>query len=202
MFGGGVPRRAMRVFVAIDLPGGVRAELVRLQSLLSVGRPVPAENLHLTLSFLGEQSEEDVEAAHHALSSVRSAPFSLELSGLDAFGAGTPQVIFAGVKPCEGLFQLERRVVHALRQARLDFEKRRFRPHVTVMRLPARLSVVEEARIGDDLARHSGFQATEFEVDGFCLYRSSLTPKIAVYDALAGYALVAPKEKGSGYLVD
>jgi 2'-5' RNA ligase len=45
----------MRVFVAIDLPDEVRRELETLQNALPVGRPVPAENLHLTLSFLGDQ---------------------------------------------------------------------------------------------------------------------------------------------------
>ncbi|WP_254813715.1 hypothetical protein [Rhodovulum sp. ES.010] len=42
----------IRAFAAIDLPGAVRAALVRVQATLPVGRVTPEETLHLTLVFL------------------------------------------------------------------------------------------------------------------------------------------------------
>lgn len=184
-----LPRPAMRIFVAIDLPQDVRDALGHLQTLLAEGRPVPVGNLHLTLSFLGDQTEEAVENAHLALTSVRAAPFCLELSGIGSFATATQQVIFADMKRSEALLGLEARIVRALRQAGLAFGKRRFRPHVTLARLPKHLSDAGLARVAEDLARLSGVCAPAFEVDRFYLYRSTLTPKMAMHEPLADYPL-------------
>src|SRR6056297_2175507 len=101
----------MRVFVAIDLPEFARSELERLQNTLAVGRPVPEENLHLTLSFLGDQSEEAVEEAHAALSNIRAPAFDLQLVGLGSFGKRSQKVLYADVARCHELIELEKRII-------------------------------------------------------------------------------------------
>ena len=106
----------MRVFVSIDLPENVREEILVLQGSLTVGRRVPEENLHLTLSFLDEQSEEAVEEAHAALQAVRSRAFTIRLSGVGTFGTCSPKVIFADVAQCPELLELERKVTRSLRE--------------------------------------------------------------------------------------
>ncbi|MDJ0822608.1 MAG: RNA 2',3'-cyclic phosphodiesterase [Paracoccaceae bacterium] len=181
----------MRVFVAIDLPDVAIAELVRLQNALAVGRLVPEENLHLTLSFLGEQSEEAVEAAHLALSGVRAAAFDLRLAGVGSFGKQVPQVIYADVAPCPALMDLAQRITRSLRTAGLMFEKRRFRPHVTLARLPRSMSGHEAATLPDKLARLAAFQGTPFRVHSFQLYQSTLSPSGARHETLASYPLEA-----------
>lgn len=179
----------MRAFVAIDLPAPVRAELETLQGSLAIGRPVPSENLHVTLSFLGEQTDEAVEAAHHALSVVRGSPFELQLVGVGSFGRRSPKVIYADLPKCAELVDLERRITRSLRAAGLEFQKRRFRPHVTISRLPKFLSPVDLAEVRDCLAASAAFRGTRFAVDGFQLYRSILTPRTALHEPLARYDL-------------
>lgn len=180
----------MRIFVAIRLPDFVREELETLQRALTMGRLVPAENLHLTLSFLGEQPDEAVEEAHYALSAIRAPAFDLRLAGVGTFGSRSPQVIFTDVTRCDALNDLERRVTRSLRNAGLDFPKRRFRPHVTIARLPKSLSAVESARIRDYLVDHAAFRGSWFRVETFVMYRSILLPKAAAHEALADYDLV------------
>ncbi len=181
----------MRAFVAIDLPERARDELETLQDALTVGRLVPRENLHLTLTFLGEQSDEAIEDAHRVLSTIRATAFDLRLADVGSFGKRSPQVIFAGVPKCDDLVELERRVTRTLRTAGLDFQKRRFRPHVTIARLPKLLSPFELAQVRDWLAASAPFRGSPFEVTSFHLYRSILTPRGALHEDLASYRLTA-----------
>ena len=180
----------MRVFVAIDLPDDVRAELETLQSSLVIGRRVPAENFHLTLSFLGEQPDEAIEEAHQALSTIRATSFDLQLAGVGSFGNRSPQVIFPDIARCPSLVELERRITRTLRNAGLEFQKQRFRPHVTIARLPKILSVFELAQVRDYFAEHAAFRGSCFEVRSFHFYRSILRPRAALHEVLASYDLV------------
>jgi 2'-5' RNA ligase len=179
----------MRVFLAIDLPEQIRGELERLQEHLPIGRLVPSDNLHLTLSFLGEQSEAVCEDTHEALSEVHAKPFDLRLAGLGTFGKTSPQVIFADVEKCEELIELERKITRRLRSAGVQFQKRRFRPHVTIARLPRILSTYGLARVQNFLASQASFQGSPFQVREFHFYCSTLMPEQARHEVLAIYDL-------------
>lgn len=179
----------MRVFVAIDIPEQVRAELATLQADLTFGRSVPSDNLHLTLCFLGEQPEEAIEEAHLALMDLRPAAFDVQLAGVGSFGNREPRVIFADVERNADHAVLEERITRCLRRAGLRFEKRRFRPHVTIARLPRGISAFDLVRTHDFLAEHAAFRGSPFRVTDFRLFRSVLTPRAALHDTLACYQL-------------
>ncbi|NNK78842.1 MAG: RNA 2',3'-cyclic phosphodiesterase [Litoreibacter sp.] len=179
----------MRVFVAIDVPETIRREIETLQNAIGAGRRVPAENLHLTLRFLGEQPEETVEEAHHALSTIRAAAFDLQLAGVGSFGSRSPQLIYADIARCPDLTELVRRITRRLRQAGVEFRKQRFRPHVTIARLPKILSGFELEKVREFLAEHAAFRGTPFRVRSFELYQSTLSPRGALHDPLASYGL-------------
>jgi len=183
----------MRVFLAIDLPDPIRDEIERLQEHLPVGRLVPSGNLHLTLSFLGEQSEAACADAHEALSDVHAKPFDLRLAGLGTFGKNTPQVIYADVARCEELIELERTITRKLRSAGVPFQKRRFRPHVTIARLSKTLSMNGLVQAQMFIAGHSSFQGSPFQVREFHFYCSTLTPEQARHEILATYDLSNPE---------
>jgi 2'-5' RNA ligase len=181
----------MRVFVALDLPDDVRDAIEDLQDVLPVGRPVAPENLHLTLCFLGEQPEDAIEAAHDALSSVRRPVFTLELAGVGTFGRISPNVVFADVVQCAALIDFQKALVRSLRHAGLEFQRQRFRPHVTLARLPKDLAPHDLARLGDFLAGYAAFRSSGFRVAHFQLYHSTLMPGGARHDILASYNLTA-----------
>ena len=183
----------MRVFLAIDLPDAIRGELERLQEYLPVGRMVPWDNLHLTLSFLGKQSEDACEDAHEALTDVHAQPFDLRLAGLGTFGKTSPQVIYADVERCQELIELERTITRKLRSAGVPFQKRRFRPHVTIARLSKTLSMNGLAQAQRFIAGHSSFQGSPFQVREFHFYCSTLTPEQARHEVLATYDLSNPE---------
>lgn len=180
----------MRAFVAIHPPPAVRDALEAVQDALppGFGRLADPEQLHLTLAFLGERPDHEVEAAHEALLGLRHPPFPLALGGLGTFGSRQPEVLWAGVRDPSTLATLQARVRSALYGAGLVMERRRFRPHVTLARL-GRTPPEAVERLAGFLARWDAFPAPTWEVRDLGLWRSTLRPSGAVHEELARYPL-------------
>jgi RNA 2',3'-cyclic 3'-phosphodiesterase len=180
----------MRSFVAVRVPERVSSELMATQAGLPAGRPVPRENFHLTLSFLGEHPEPVVEDVHHQLATIRTPRFRLELEGLDAFGGNRIRLLCARARLSPSLETLNARVRQAARLAGLSLPRERYVPHVTLARLNGQGAVGDEAqRLRDFAALRAGFRAG-FEVESFCLIRSHLKQGGPIYEDLAEYALL------------
>lgn len=179
----------MRAFIAIDLPDDTAAALAELQQRLPAGRPVPRDNLHLTLAFLDDQPEAVLEDLHFELASLRALPFDLRLSGLGCFGGRVPKVLFAGLDPSAELTRLHGQVVNAVRSAGIARPRERFRPHVTLARFNRPPDRQQAGRLQDFLAAHDRLTLPPFPVNGFCLYRSTLHSEGAIHEELARYPL-------------
>ena len=122
----------MRLFVAIDLSKPMKDALINAQNEMYDGGVrgsyTPEENLHLTMAFIGEVPDE--EPALEALSAVSFSPFQLALEGMGRFG----DLWWAGMRPSPPLAALARRVRHALAEGGIPFDRKRFSPHVTLLR--------------------------------------------------------------------
>ena len=178
----------MRAFLAIDIPSDSAAALVRLQSGIPFGRPVPEENLHLTLAFLEDAPEPALEDLHDRLTALRNPPVDIRFTGLDSFTEAERGLIFAAVDRTEALQSLHDRIANLCRQSGLDLPRRRFRPHVTLMRANRRPDGTARDRLAASLGPRPdlpGFRAT-----AVTLYQSSLTSRGALHDPLASYPLI------------
>ena len=122
----------MRLFVALPLEGAPRDAALAVQRAFRArgveGNYTKPENLHLTLAFIGEYP--DPEAVLEALAGIKPRPFELSLSGLGAFG----DLWWLGAEPAEPLAALARRVRHALSEAGIPFDRKKFSPHITLLR--------------------------------------------------------------------
>jgi len=177
----------IRAFAALALPEAVRFDLMLVQQGLPVPKVVPAENLHLTLLFLGELPEPRLEDIDLAFRKVRAGHFGLTLGGLGVVGGSRPRMVWAGTVEAEGLRHLQAKVETAARGAGHDAPARRFVPHVTLARLPDRPE--RRDRLERAVAAGAGYRAPRFEVEDFCLFRSHLGAEAAVYEELARYPL-------------
>ena len=130
----------MRAFLALDIPDDTAAALVRLQSGIPFGRPVPEDNLHLTLAFFEDAPEDGLEALHEMLSALRMPPVEIRFTGLDSFTESQHGLIFADVARNQALQALHDRIASLCRQAGLDLPRRRFRPpcHLDACKPPPR----------------------------------------------------------------
>jgi RNA 2',3'-cyclic 3'-phosphodiesterase len=180
--------------VAILLPDALRAalatEIERLEPPARGVGWVVAENLHLTLKFLGGVEPEHLERVVAALQATAAAatPFELALRGLGAFPSPTrPRVIWAGAhRGGEAVAALAARVDDALGPLDFPREERPFSAHVTLGRLrePRRDPALAEA-----LAAGAEKDFGRFRVEQMTLMRSDLSPRGARYTALAAWPL-------------
>jgi RNA 2',3'-cyclic 3'-phosphodiesterase len=174
----------IRLFVGLALPPDLAARLAALAGGIPGARWVAARNLHLTLRFIGEVTEDVAEDLHHHLHAIHGPAFDLRLDGFGTFGGGKPRALWAGVAAHAELDSLQIRIEQAARDVGLEAETRKFTPHVTL----AWLKAAPAERIAAFVAHHSPFVA-RLPVTGFTLYRSHLGGEGAEYDALAEYYL-------------
>jgi 2'-5' RNA ligase len=160
-----------RLFVALVPPAAVRAELAILAPELAGLRATPAENIHLTLRFIGEADPEKTDRFVAALLRVRVEPFVLPVGGVGLFPSrGPAKVLWAGVgNGHTRLYQLRKQVDESLLTVDAGLPMPGFHPHFTVARLGEQPAPREIARF---LAFHAGFEAPPFLVDEFLLLAS------------------------------
>jgi 2'-5' RNA ligase len=133
----------IRAFVAVVLDEGVRsavaAAIERFRPLGSAVAWVPPRNLHVTLHFLGDQSEERLAEAEAALvdAAAGSAPLDVTFHGIGAFpGLERPRILWVGL--AHGALevrQLQARVTDALAGRGFGKEERAWHPHLTIGRV-------------------------------------------------------------------
>ena len=126
----------MRLFIAINLSPEMKDALTDTQRAMHDrgvrGSFTPAENLHLTLAFIGEYP--DADAVMDALSGVVFTPFALRLDGVGRFG----DLWWAGLQESAALTAVVRRVRRALAESGIPFDRKRFAPHITLLRKASR----------------------------------------------------------------
>lgn len=178
----------IRAFVGIGVPEPLAGTLAAAQVGLDVGNPVPPENFHVTLAFLGEQQEPVVEEVADALSLIGADAFDIEVSGFGTFGTA-PRLLFAEVVPSMALKDLRKRVRRAAAEGGIDLGHERFHPHVTLARLGTGLVGEEAERLHRHISRRMGLVHGRFRATAFTLYESHLGRSGPLYVPLVDYPL-------------
>lgn len=132
----------MRLFIAINLPAGLRQRLWEAAEPLRAAsypvRWVGPEGIHVTLKFLGEvQPAREAEILAGIAAAVQgSKRFDLGLGGFGAFpSVNRPRVLWAGCEPVPALELLQHGVEQEMERLGFPVEGRAFHPHVTLGRV-------------------------------------------------------------------
>lgn len=179
----------IRAFVGLPLPWDAADLLARRAAGIGAGRPIAAENLHLTLLFLDDQPEGALADLHDELALIRSPALSLRWGPPDFFGGDRTRVFALTVAPDPALTALYARVRAAARAAGIATGADRFRPHVSLIRLPGRIDPAAQARLQGLIGRGVAEGLPPAPVARLCLYRSHLDRGGAWYEELADYHL-------------
>jgi RNA 2',3'-cyclic 3'-phosphodiesterase len=196
---------AIRSFIAIELPAEVRQRLneiiVQMQErCLHTGgeaarkavRWVPADNIHLTLKFLGEVSVSNLQELARMLKVETShyIPFTIQVKGIGAFpNIRRPRVIWVGSEAPPALAALQQAIETETRALGYPTEDREFSPHLTIGRVSQNASPVEISAISKALTGYETSPMGEIMVDQVQLFRSDLRPTGAIYTSLYEFRL-------------
>jgi 2'-5' RNA ligase len=175
----------MRLFVAVEFSDQVRSALAKVQASLAPEcdgvRWIPSHQLHLTVKFLGDVPDRDVNRVAEAVAraAAKSVPCDLEIAGCGCFPPrGQVRIVWAGGSEKTGaLTRCVEAVEGELEALGFPKERRRFSAHVTIGRVREDRS---GGRIRSTVEAHT-FPSLEQEVSSITLMSSVLSPKGPTY---------------------
>lgn len=184
----------MRTFIAIDIPpSGSITSLYKEISANIMGAGIkytqPNQN-HVTLAFLGEISDEQVNVLHTGLSRILygKSQITLNLKGLGVFNKNKqPTTLWIGIEPNKELRDLWQNINTCIGNAGINIEAyKKFSPHVTLGRIK---SIEENHNILHFVKKYEDADFGKIELTHFTFYQSTLTPEGPVYRSMYTYNL-------------
>ena len=178
----------LRLFIASPLPHEVEIELDRLLTLLRPKGPevkwVQANNIHLTVKFLGDTEEKLVDKITGAIDDV-VAGYPVFETAIDLVGGfpnlAQPRVIWVGgSQPIDEAARMARDIDRRMHELRFEKEKRPFKAHLTLGRVREGRSVAALAAYLETFK----LQPIPLKLDRMVLFKSTLTPKGSTYERL------------------
>lgn len=171
-----MPTDTLRLFFALPCPREQAEAICAWRDGLGLGgKPVAADNLHLTLAFLGQQPRARLEELQLLAAGIEAPPFELRL---DHLGGGRLGVLW--LEPSQlppVLPALAGELQQRLRAIGIALDRRPFRAHLT-------------------LVRHAGARPHEahpdfaWPVERFALYASEPSARGVRYRELSSWPLV------------
>ena len=178
---------SIRAFICIDFPEEVVKEVARIQELLQktkfTGKTTELENLHLTLKFLGEVSEEKLKELKEKLSNIKFNKFESHLSEIGSFShRKNPRIVWIKVSG-KGIFELQSLIDYLLKES-LEKEER-FMSHLTI----ARIRYVKDKINFEKHIKTIKVKPLKFSVDSFKVKSSELKTLGPIYETIEEYQL-------------
>ena len=173
----------MRVFVAVEISNkDVINSIKNFQTKINIdAKPVKSSNLHFTLQFLGEISEEILQKIILALNKIEFSSFNVNLKGIGTFPKHKfPRVIWIGTDDDGGdnLIQLSKKVERALEPLEF-FSDKPFKPHITIFRIKKKVENVTK-ELNNQKRIDFGIQ----KITSIKLKKSELTSNGPIYSDL------------------
>ncbi len=176
----------MRCFIALEFPPEVKSRIYSDLKKEMQEKPelkwVTRDNLHLTLKFLGEIPENQVEKLARELESLKKEKkIEVKLGGLGSFlDHGSVRVLWIGIdRGNREIEKLAKKVENLTAKLGFPREKRPFVPHLTVAR--ARKHSKRRFRPTDFKTE---LNIPPFTVNELILFKSTLTPEGPIYEKL------------------
>ena len=180
---------SLRIFLALDLDQPIKSQLLRLQNRLDkIGadvRWVKDEQIHLTMKFLGEITDQMAADVCRLCQNVSAEfePFEFEVRAAGCFANhGRPRVLWVGVEDPSGCVRrLNERIEKTLGPLGLRRERRAFKPHVTLGRVSSAQNALE---LRAEVVKNTNFEAGIAQATEIAIYSSELGPDGPVHTVI------------------
>jgi 2'-5' RNA ligase len=180
----------IRTFIAVDPGKPIRDRLLTLQETLArTGTEVKwveADNLHVTLLFLGEVDDREVHKVCRLVADgVQEQPgFPMTVETVGCFPSPRrPRVVWAGVGDgAQPLCAMHDALEEPLTELGYRREERRYTPHITLGRVK---SDRPTEKLATALAKNAGWKGGETAVREILVMSSELTAQGPIYTVLS-----------------
>ena len=180
-----------RVFIGITIGRKIKSILPIIKSAINC-KPnhikwIPIEDIHLTLSFLGNIRIKDIPHLIYSLKKkITSNDFQLTITGTGVFPSSkSPKVLWLGIsKGIDELTLLQIQVEKSVREFKDNYENNTFIPHISIARIkkgPRKIDVLPFL--------NSVYSKIELDVNSISMYESKLFPEGTQYTVLDTFPL-------------
>ena len=173
----------MRTFVAIEISNqDILNSIINIQSELKIkATPVSIKNIHFTIQFLGDVSDEMSQKIQKELSSIEFESFEVCIKGIGAFPKPSfPRVIWVGTDEEGGERMSELASAISKKLSNLGFKNDKpFKPHATIFRVKNKIG-----NISNELKEYESHTFGIEKVDEIKFKKSVLTSHGPVYSDL------------------
>jgi 2'-5' RNA ligase len=177
-----------KLFVGLQIPGHLAKQFNLLKIDVTGARWQTEENMHVTLSFIGEVDDGLLNKVLETLRNVEAEQFSLALKSVGTFARhDEPNVLWAGIANADALKVLKRKIDEVLHGADLPFDRKEYRPHMTL----AFLETCDRDKLAAFLNKNKDFCCDAFEVSEFVLYQTMGTKEAPVFKRVSTYRLLS-----------
>ena len=182
----------MRTFIAIELPEDIKIKLQNLTETFKKcgldAKWVETKNIHMTLKFLGEVDEEQLEEIKKSITTITNQfkSFTVSLTNFGFFpNEKYPRVFFVATDKEEMLKNIAIRLEDGLEK--IGFAKEgRFRSHLTLCRFKGTKNIDALKKEAETIAPQG-----QFPIEGISLFKSTLTSRGPIYEEIFKASLTA-----------
>ncbi len=179
-----------RCFLSIDIGDReIRERLTSIQEDLAVHghtRTTDPSQLHITLNFMGDVNDDEVNALQEQLAQVVHTPFTLDVHGIGTFPSEDYiRVVWAGADN-DRLASLARKITERLPEEHV--QEHDFHGHVTLLRVKD-IGPEEKHQLREKIRHHQDTDLGSFTVDSFSLKESTRTPDGAQHRTIEEFDL-------------
>lgn len=146
-------------------------------------------NIHITLAFLGDTDENNIELIRLMLDEVCAGfgEFELVIKGAGIFkGLNDPRIIWTGIESSEKLSQLANAIFRGLKNTGTDIGNRPFNPHLTIGRIK---SLKDRELLGKLVGRFQNIEIQKVTVAEIILFESKLLQTGPLYSPIYRFNL-------------
>lgn len=182
-----------RLFLSLEIPEFVLDKIISIRDDIYGSsekiRWEKKEKLHITLKFFGDKTDFQKNKIIESLSSIDLSNYSEMQLEFNKFGLfyrnRKPVILWCGLKTSENLNNLFSEIELVLEKIDIKKEKRKFKPHLTLLRLRGRENLSKIKNITDyDL------NGIKFKPEKIILFNSELKPTGSEYTEVKSFSLI------------